>query len=370
MKRLVQLSSRTLLIALVGVPLLLYSLYLAVVAADRFVSETIVTVRQAGGDSTAAAIPGAAMLLAGVNPPAHEDTLFVKEFVHSLGLLLKLEQRLNLREHFATPVADWPYRLDRDASQEKFLAYYRQRVEVLFDDRSTLLKVRVQGFDPAFAQKLSQAILEESERFVNETSHRIARERLRFSEGELELAGKRLQQARTDLLTFQNRHQLLDPMAQAAATGVLASELEGSRSRLEAELGGLRAYLNEDSYQVKALRSRIAALDRQIEAERRRVTSSGRKGERLSALAIDFQALQLQTEFATDAYKLALGTVENARIDATRKLRSLVVVEPPSLPQTAEYPLRTYNLATLLAVCLLLFAIVRLVLATVREHQD
>ena len=52
------------------------------------------------------------------------------------------------------------------------------------------------------------------------------------------------------------------------------------------------------------------------------------------------------------------------------KLRSLVVVEPPSLPETAEYPLRTYNLSTLLAVCLLLFAIVRLVLATVREHQD
>jgi capsular polysaccharide transport system permease protein len=369
MRTLVQLSSRTLLVALVAMPLLLHSLYLALVAADRYVSETIVTVRQAGNDS-AAAIPGAAMLLAGVNPPAHEDTLFVKEFVHSLGLLLKLEERLQLREHFARPAADWPFRLAHGASQEEFLAFYRQRVQVLFDDRSSLLKVRAQGFDPAFAQKLSQAILEESERFVNETSHRIARERLRFAEGELELAGKRLQQAKTELLAFQNRHQMLDPAAQAAASGVLASELEASRSRLEAELGGLRAYLNDDSYQVKALRGRIAALERQIDAERKRVTTNSRRGDRLNALAIEFQGLQLQTEFATDAYKLALGAVENARIDATRKLRSLVVVEPPSLPQTAEYPLRTYNLATLLAVCLLLFAIVRLVLATIREHQD
>jgi capsular polysaccharide transport system permease protein len=370
MRTLVQLSSRTLLIALVGVPMLLYSLYLVVVAADRYVSESIVTVRQAGNDSAAAAIPGAAMLLAGVNPPAHQDTLFVKEFVHSLGLLLKLEQRLQLREHFASPAMDWPYRLGRDARQEEFLAYYRERVQVLFDDRSSLLTIRAQGFDPAFAQKLGQAILEESERFVNETSHRIARERLRFSESELELAGKRLQQARTELLEFQNRHQMLDPAAQAAATGMLASELEAVRSRLEAELGGLLAYLNEGSYQVKALRNRIAALDKQIEAERRRATSNGRKGERLTALALDFHALKLQTEFATDAYKLALGAVENARIEATRKLRNLVVVEPPSLPETAEYPLRTYNLSTLLAVCLLLFAMVRLVLATIREHQD
>ena len=79
---------------------------------------------------------------------------------------------------------------------------------------------------------------------------------------------------------------------------------------------------------------------------------------------------QLQAQFAQDAYKLALGAVENARIDATRKIKSLVVLEPPSKPETAEYPLVAYNLGTLLAICVLLYAIVRLVLATVREHQD
>jgi capsular polysaccharide transport system permease protein len=356
------------MLGLVVLPLLLYALYLGVFAADRFVSESIVTVRQSGGDG--GGVPGAAMLLAGINPPAHEDTMYVREFVRSLGLLLRLEQRLHLREHFSAQTADWPFRLPKDASQEAFLEYYRQRVEVLYDERSALLKVRAQGFDAAYAQKLGQAILDESERFVNETSHRIARERLRFAEGELELASNRLQKAKTEVLTFQNRYQLLDPTAQAAALGVLATELEASRSRLEAELGGLRAFLNDDSYQVKALLSRIAALDRQIEAERRRATGNTRRGERLNALAIDFQGLQLQADFARDAYKLALATVENARIDATRKLKSLVVVEPPSLPQTAEYPLRAYNMGTLLAICLLLYAIVRLVLATIREHQD
>jgi capsular polysaccharide transport system permease protein len=369
MKALVDLSARALLIALVAVPLLLYGLYLAAIAADRFVSESVVTVRQAGGGA-GAGVPGAAMLLAGINPPAREDTLFVREFVHSLGLLLKLEDRLSLRQHFSEAGSDWPYRLAPDASQEEFLRYYRARIEVGFDDPSSLLRVRAQGFDPAFAQQLNQAILEESERFVNETSHRIARERLRFAEGELELAGKRLQEARTAVLAFQNRHRLLDPTAQAAASGALTSELEAQRSRLEAELAALRAFLNDEAYQVGALRSRIAALQRQIETERRRATTNNRRGERLNALAIEFQALQLQAEFAQDAYKIALGAVENARIDTTRKLKSLVVVEPPSRPETAEYPLRTYNLATLLAVCLLLFAILRLVLATIREHQD
>lgn len=368
MNRLINLSARTLLIVLVAAPLLLYGSYLAFIAADRYVSTSAVSVRQAGSDG--AGIPGAAMLLAGVNPPSHGDTLLLKDFVHSQALLLELQGQLKLREHFAQAGADWPYRLAPDATLEEFIRYVRARIEVSFDDRSSLLKVRTQGFDPDWAQKLNAAILEASERFVNETSHRIARERLRFAEGELELAASRLQKAALDVLAFQSKTRLLDPTAQAQASGALTAELQAGRARLEAELGGLRGFLNDDAYQVQALKSRIDALGRQIDVERSRATSGDTKGPQLTKQALDFQGLQLQAEFSRDAYKLALAAVENARIDATRKIKSLVILEPPSRPETAEYPLAAYNLGTLLAICVLLYAIVRLVLATIREHQD
>ena len=138
----------------------------------------------------------------------------------------------------------------------------------------------------------------------------------------------------------------------------------------EAELNALLAYMNEDAPQVRALRTRIAAAGRQADAERERGTKPSLQGERLNSLAIEFQGLQLQAEFAIDAYKIALAAVENTRIDATRKLKSLVVIEPPSKPQTPEYPRRLYTLATVLAASLLIYAIARLVLATIREHQD
>jgi capsular polysaccharide transport system permease protein len=368
MNRLIFLSARTLWIMLIVVPVLLYGLYLGLVARDRFVSESVVSVRAAGSEG--GAIPGAAMLLAGINPPSHADTLLLKDFVHSQALLLQLQDQLDLRQHFADVGLDWPFRLAPDATREDFVRFMRDRIEVSFDDRSSLLKVRAQGLDSAFAQRLNSAILEASERFVNETSHRIARERLAFAEGELALAGKRLQQATTEVLAFQGKHQLLDPTFQAQASGNLTAQLEVSRSKLEAELGGLRGFLNDGAYQIVALKSQIDALNRQIDAERRRATGSGAQDTRLNKLALDFQGLQLQAEFARDAYKIALGAVENARIDATRKIKSLVVLEPPSRPETAEYPLVAYNLGTLLAICVLLYAIARLVLATVREHQD
>ena len=65
-----------------------------------------------------------------------------------------------------------------------------------------------------------------------------------------------------------------------------------------------------------------------------------------------------------------VAAVENARIEASRKLKSLVVIEPPSLPETAQYPRRLYNVVTLAVISLLLYGIARLVIATIREHQD
>lgn len=368
MKFVIALPPRTLQLLIIGLPMLITVLYLSLFAADRYVSEATLAVRQAGSENVT--LPGAAMLLAGMAPPSREDTLYVQHYIHSLGLLRKLDAELKIREHFASSNRDLLHRVWRGSGQEDFLQYFRDRVQVSFDDVSSLLTVRVESLDPEFAQRLNERILEESERFVNEYSQRIAREQLSFAEAELATAARRVQQAKDQVLDFQTRNRLLDPTFQAQASGALSAELLSTKARLEGELNALLAYMNEDAPQVRALRSRIAATARQAEAERERGTKPTAQGQRLNTQALEFQGLQMQAEFAVDAYKIALAAVENARIEATRKLKSLVVVEPPSKAETPEYPRRLYTLATVLAATLLIYAIVRLVLATVREHQD
>jgi capsular polysaccharide transport system permease protein len=368
MNLLAALTPRRLQLGLVAVPMLAATIYFTVIAADRYVSVTTIVVRQANQESSV--VPGAALLLAGVSPPSRDDTLYVQAYVHSLGLLLELDRRLKLREHFREASHDPLYRLEADVTQEDFLEYYRSRVEVTFDDISSLLTVRVQGFEPAFAQRLAREILAESERFVNDFSQKIASEQLRFAENELLGAGRRVEEAQSAVLAFQTKHRIIDPTTQAQASGLLTADLQAQLAKLETELQGLRAFLNDDAFQVAALKAQIGATRSQLDAERSRATVAGRQGERLTTLAVEFQALQLRGEFARDSYKLALAAVENARIDATRKVKSLVVIEPPSLPEEAEYPRRIYNLLTLLVAAMLLYAIARLTLATIREHQD
>jgi capsular polysaccharide transport system permease protein len=368
MNNLKAVTPRRLQVAMIAVPVLLALLYFVVIAADRYVSESTVALRQAGND--AASLPGAAMLLAGLSPPSREDTLYLQQYIHSLGLLKRLDAELHLRKHYESESRDILARLRSSAKQEAFLDYYRNHVDVVLDDLSSTLTVRVQGFDPAFAQSLNKAILSESEHFVNELSHKLAREKLGFAEKELARSADRLQAAKADVLAFQAKNKLLDPTIQAQASGALSAEMQSAISKAETELRQLRTYLNDDAYQVQALRSQIKALRAQLAIEGKRATGSGKQSDKLGLLAIEFQGLQMKAQFALDAYKLSLAAVENGRIEATRKLKSMVVIEPPTLPQTAEYPRRLYDLTTILIACLLLYGVVRLVIATVREHQD
>lgn len=363
------LTPRRLQIALIAIPMLVATVYLVLIAADRYVSDSTVALQQSGSNDLSA-IPGAALLLAGLGSPSREETLYLRQYVHSLGLLNHLDASLGLRRHFESPSIDFPARLSRGASQEEFLDYYRSRVDVAMDEMSSTLTIRAQGFDPAFAQRLNRAILEASERFVNETSHSVARERLRFSEEELARAGERLQLAKADLLKFQNKVGSLNPAIQAEASGVLSAQLQASLAKAEAERRALRSFQTDRSIEVQALDAQIKAIQGQLEAERARATGTGADSERIGALALEFQSLRMKSEFALDAYKVALLAVENARMDATRKIKSLIVIEPPTLAQTAEFPRRVYDLTTLLVLCLLVYGVLRLIIATVREHQD
>ncbi len=204
------LTPRRLQIVIIALPMLLATLYFTVFAANRYVSESTVALQQAGNDMSS--LPGAALMLAGLSSPSRGETLYLLQYVQSLALLKELDAKLNLRKHFEAERLDVFARLWGGASQEQFLDYYRSRVEVVLDDASSTLTVRVQGFDPAFAQQLNKAILEASERFVNEMSHSLAREKLNFAEQELERSAQRLQDRANRCPRLPDQERLARPL--------------------------------------------------------------------------------------------------------------------------------------------------------------
>jgi capsular polysaccharide transport system permease protein len=359
-------TPRRLKIALIGVPMLLGALYYGFIAADRYTSESMIAVQSA---LVSAGAGGPVSLGTGTGLMGWQDTLYVMDYVHSTTLALELDKRLKLREHYEESRPDLFFRLWPGTSPEWFVKYFRSRVEVEFSDVNGLLTIRTQGFSPEKALELNRAILDSAERFVNEFSHRIAAEQMQFSKGEFDAAAAKWQAAKAKLVEFQTVNKILDPIAQSSAASALTAELQATIARLEADLKSKLSFMQSDAPQIITLRDQIVANRAQLEAEKAR-TTSGLTGDRLGTLNTQYQSLLLDATIAEDQYKTANAALEAARLEAARKLKSLVLVESPVKAVSAEYPRRIYDLLTLLALCAIAYSVVRLIVATIQEHQD
>ncbi|MDR2341933.1 MAG: capsule biosynthesis protein [Campylobacteraceae bacterium] len=348
----------------VTIPFTLAIFYYLFFAADRYVSESIISVKQAGESSSNAA--GFAAIV-GINTNSKEDTLYLREYMHSLDMLKNLEKEINLREMYTAEKLDFLYRFYDFLPQENFLEYYKSRVAIAYDDMSGLLKVNVEAFKPEDAQALSQLILKNSEIFVNELSHIMSRKQLEFAEKELNKSETRFGTAKEAILNFQNTYGIFNPIEQAQSQATLALEFGVELAKKETDLAALSSYLQDSAPQILTLKSEIKAIKEQIKKESSRVAA--KSDDSTNTLASKYQTLLIEADFAQELYKLALGAVEQARIESAKQIKHLSVIQQPSMPQSAKYPREIYNLITLLAMLFLLYGITRLIKATIEDHK-
>ena len=348
---------------MVVIPWSIAAVYYTGFASDRYVSETSFMIEKSDGNG--GGIEG--LSLFGMTPQSSNDHRIVEAFIQSPDMLYFLDEKAGLRQHYFEE-ADPLSRLSADASHESFLKFYRNHMRVRFNDTSGMLDLEIQGFTPEFAQKLADLVLERSEAFVNEISHGLAGEQLRFVQDEVTLSEQRLKDFTAQLVAFQNETGLLSVTDQGAALSSIMNELQAELIRNQTELQTLTSYLNDNSSQVVALKQRIDALQKQLNTEKTRLTDSD--ATTLNDLAARQQELQLDLDLATKAYASALVALESARTEASRKLKQLVVVSSPHLSEEAKYPRVAYTLTNILLILLAIYALVRMMRATIREHKD
>lgn len=348
-------------------PLLLVAVYTSLIQTPRYTSRASLVVERA--ESVSAALPNLDLGLLNLGSSSvKSDAALVESFVRSRRLFEQLDAELGLVEHWRQSSVDWISRLASAASKEDMLEYYRGMVHIEIDSESLILTLTMQAFEPEFAQQLLQRIVSESEAFINDISQGLARSQVHFAESELERANQRVRQASEDLVRFQGRAEMLSPEAEAQASLQILGALQARKAGLETELSTLRTYLNEDAPDVVALRNRIKATADQIERERGRQTGAENQG--LNRLLIDYKEAELGAQLAADLYKVGLQTLEATRLEASRKGKFVVLIDPPSLAGEPEHP-DPVRMILLAALSLhLLYFLAQLVWAAIREHAD
>ncbi|WP_136808919.1 sugar transporter [Desulfosediminicola flagellatus] len=346
-------------------PFLTCCCYYGFIASDRYVGESKVIIKQADTSSSSSFdIP----LLGSGTSADMKDTQLIREFILSRDMLHHLDTTIALRKHYQSKEADILSRLWENDSQEAFLKFYRKHLTVDYDDVSGVLSIRAQAFHPDFAQQIVKIVQKHSEEYINQIGHRLANEQVNFVQTELERASKHLRQSKQHIRLFQEQYQLFSPEQESGAKLKVVNELEAELTRQRAAINNLRSYMNDSAADVMALNAQITALETQLAVERKKLVGTGNSN--FSGINSQYAELLLDLEFATDLYKASLMSLEQARIEAYRKLKHLVVVDSPSLAEEAEFPKRFFNLTNILAVLLVFYGFCKITIATIREHRD
>lgn len=339
-------------------------IYFGLIASDRYVSRAELVVKQADQIKM---LPDALSML-GLGGNNHQDVMLIQDYLKSPDLLDKLDKELGLKSHYQSRQVDFFSRLPGSVSREEFLKYYREHLTLRLDDISGVLTIELQAFDPAYGQRVVGLMLRESESFINKLGHQVALEQLAFVEKEVDRSYQRVQDEKAKVLAFQNTHHLISPESTSSARLGVVSQIEAQLAQQQAQLKQLQSYMKENAPAVVSVQARVDALTEQLAQEQSRLT--GVDKDAMNEVTASYLDVQTQATLATDLYKTGLISLEQARIEAYRKLKHLLVVSQPTMAEDAEYPRRLYNLATVGVLLCLLYGLIVMGLATLREHQD
>ena len=339
--------------------------YWTLFAADRYESEARVVLARSdlsGGQ----AMDFTTLFGGGGNNRA--DQLLLRDYLRSVDMLRLLDRTLGLRAHYSGHGDPLSRLWDAQAPIERLHRHFLSRVSVEIDEFAGVLVIRAQAYTPQMAHAITAALLAEGERHMNALGHQLAQDQVRFLERQVQELGERVNTTRAALLAFQNQEGLASPQAAAESVAAIVARLEGQLADLQTRRSGMAAFLQPGASQLVEVNAQIAAIELQLQRERARLTSP--QGGTLNAAVAEYQRLQSDADFARQVLNTALVSLERGRVDATRTLKQVQVLQSASLPEYPERPHRLFNAIATALGALLVAGVLQLLLAIVRDHQD
>jgi len=347
-------------------PALLALIYYVFVASDQYLSESRFVIKnptqRPGQVTTIASLLQTTGLSGG-----EEQTNEVLDYVRSRNALADLQKRVDVRARFGRREIDWLARFPapwREDGFENLYRYYGGRIDAHLDNETGTAVLRVRAFTAGDAQEINAALLDLSEALVNRLNERAEGKAIAEAEGRVAYARQRARTARLALREYRNRQGLVDPAEQARGvlevTSKLIIELAALKSQLE-----LMQRAAPANPAIPAVRNRIAAIDRQIEAQTGRAvgTSQG-----IASKLGGYENLALDQQFSTQMLNIASASLEQARTEAARQKYYLERIVQPNMADLALYPERLKSILVVAAAALFLYMIGWMLVTGILEH--
>ncbi len=351
------------LILFVIAPTVAVTLYLFLIAAPQYVSESKFLIRTAQPTVSAASLGS---LLGGAATPATaEEGASVRAYLLSHDAAQALRRQVDILTMFKRPRLDFYARLNGDPTAEGLLSYYKRQVKVKADRSTGVTTLTVRAFAPGDARAISEALLVQSEQFVNRLNDRANADAMQVARAELVRSQGQVADAQARLAAFRTTRGSIDPERSGVMVSSVIQGIESELARARSELAVQSAFLRPGNPKLVALQSKVASLQAQVASQNARLVGSAQS---LAPTLGTYERLVLEKEFADKEYAAALAAVDAARVDVQKKHLYLVRLVRPNLPEKALYPQRAFAALTIFVTLLVAYGIAWLIIAGIREH--
>ncbi len=343
------------------------ALYWTFLASDRYVSETHVIVQRT--DMAVGPAVDVASLIGGQGGHSRPDQMLLRDYLLSIDMLKQLEKKLKLSAHYSDSERDLFSRMWLQRPSIEWLhRHFLGRTSVEFDEYAGVLMIRVEAYDAGTAQAIARNMVAAGEQFMDEMARKLAREQVGYLEKQVRQNAERAIAARQAVVAYQNRKGMVSPEAAAENLIGIIGRLEAQRAELQTERNALQSYLVPTHPSIVQINQQLAAIERQIAGEQAKLAAPA--GKTLNRTVEELQRLQLEAEFQQEVYKSSLAALEKGRVEATRTLKKLSVLQAPHLPEYPLQPKRIYNIIVYTLLSFLVAGVLKLLVAAIRDHQD
>jgi capsule polysaccharide export protein KpsE/RkpR len=216
------------------------------------------------------------------------------------------------------------------------------------DVKSGITTINVKADNPALAAALTQAYVTELDRMVTNDSTSAARRERIFLEARLKEIKKDLDGSANALSAFSTKNRTIDIPTQGKALVESEFRLQEQMTSARSELAALQQRYSADNENVRAMRARIAEIQREADKMRGAAQGPGLNvndsvypsaGE-LPALGVTYSDLQRRVHEEEALWGALTSQYEEAKVQEAKEIPSVRVLDAANMPQRKSGPSR------------------------------
>ena len=340
------------------------SIYILFIKSELFESNSNVIIKSLNTKS--ANLGGFSFLIP--NTESSQDVFILQTYIESFDELNKLNKKFNLKKHYSSDKIDIIERLKPWNTKEDFLKIYQNRLVFIYDQQSGVITIGFLHINPKKSYEIVKQLIKDANEQLNYYNKLIAKKQLKFITEEVKKNKKVLKESIKQIENFQNKHVLLDPTQTATSEFALLSNLKATLIQKKAQLNELSQYMNPKSFEIIRLKGEIKNLEKTITKTKKGLTNPKKKA--LNIYILEFERLKGLVELNKELYKQSLIQLEQLKSEVNKNSKILLEITKPTISQSYKYPEKFKDIVTLFLILALLYGVIVLIRAIIKEHID